>query len=179
MCEGWQTRDLAAHLWAREHRPDAGPGLVAGGALGRHTDKVVSKVAARPYDEIVGDLRDGPPVYWPGRWVPSMDVHEWFVHHEDVRRANDGARRDLGAFDADIWKAVDRWGSMLTKGGGVGIRAVTPDGRVQQLRDGDAMAVLHGEPGEILLHLFGRPAEVTVDGDEEAVARLDAAELGI
>ena len=28
LCEGWQTRDLAAHLVVREHRLDAAPGIL-------------------------------------------------------------------------------------------------------------------------------------------------------
>lgn len=27
LCEGWFTRDLAAHLWIREHRLDAAVGM--------------------------------------------------------------------------------------------------------------------------------------------------------
>ena len=26
-CEGWKTQDLAAHLWVREHKPAALPGI--------------------------------------------------------------------------------------------------------------------------------------------------------
>ena len=39
LCAGWSTADLAAHLVARERRPDSGPGLVWH-PLAAHTDKV-------------------------------------------------------------------------------------------------------------------------------------------
>ncbi|MGA2804593.1 MAG: maleylpyruvate isomerase N-terminal domain-containing protein [Acidimicrobiales bacterium] len=32
LCEGWLTKDLAAHLYVREHRPLAMPGIMLGGA---------------------------------------------------------------------------------------------------------------------------------------------------
>ena len=28
LCEGWTVKDLAAHLVARERRPDSGPGVI-------------------------------------------------------------------------------------------------------------------------------------------------------
>jgi uncharacterized protein (TIGR03083 family) len=36
LCAGWQTGDLAAHLVLREHRPDAGAGVL-GGPLSGYT----------------------------------------------------------------------------------------------------------------------------------------------
>jgi len=181
LCEGWTTRDLAAHLWAREHRPDVGPGLVMSeGFFARHTAKVEKKVAQRPYEEIVTGLRNGPTRFWPGRFQPEFDVHEWFVHHEDVRRPNDLGDRDLGASGPLVWKVLTaRWAKMLTKGLDVGIRLEAPDGRTADVRDGDGQVVLTGGPGELLLHLFGRPADVTVTGDDDAVRRFQASSLGL
>ena len=87
-CEGWRTTELAAHLHTREHRLDAGPGLLGRGPFAGYTATLEAKAADRPYDELVSELRDGPPRQWFGRYVPAADLHEWFVHHEDVRRAN-------------------------------------------------------------------------------------------
>lgn len=178
LCEGWDTRDLAAHLWAREHRPDVGPGLVVGGPFARHTQKVEAKVAQRPYEQTVDALSDGPTWFWPGTRKPEFDVHEWFVHHEDVRRANGLEPRDLGPMDAAVWSALARWGKMLTRPLDMAVRLVTPDGRVRDVRDGDGQVVLRGAPGELMLRLFGRDAEVTVDGDPAAVERFQASSLG-
>ena len=36
LCEGWQTRDLAAHLVLRERRPDAAAGVMGGPLAGLH-----------------------------------------------------------------------------------------------------------------------------------------------
>lgn len=178
-CEGWTTRDLAAHLWAREHRPDVGPGLVTDGVFSRHTERVEGKVATRPYDETVAALRSGPTWFWPGRWAPNFDVHEWFVHHEDVRRANAMPPRDLGELDPLVWEALARWGKALTRSLDVGVRLVTPDGRERDVHDGAEPVVLTGAPGELLLRLFGRDAAVDVTGDDAAVTRFEASDLGI
>ena len=45
LCEGWATRDLAAHLVLREHRPDAGAGVM-GGPLAGYTRRVQRGLAA-------------------------------------------------------------------------------------------------------------------------------------
>src|SRR5260370_42185202 len=93
MCEGWTTLDLAAHLVLREHRPDAAAGML-GGPLARYTDRVRNKIAARtPYARLVQIIRDAPPrLSMFG--LPGVDERanlvEYFVHHEDVRRAAAG-----------------------------------------------------------------------------------------
>ena len=93
LCEGWTTLDLAAHLVLRERRPDAGAGML-GGPLAGYTARVQRKIAERtPYDQLVQAVREGPPrLSMFG--LPGMDERanlvEYFVHHEDVRRAAPG-----------------------------------------------------------------------------------------
>ena len=177
----WTTRDLAAHLLVRETRPDAGPGLVVGGWFARHTESVrTSTLDDHTFDELVEKLRIGPPKLWIGRFKPDFDVHEWFVHHEDVRRPNGrGERTDLGPLDDALWTSLDRWGSMLTRSLGIGVVLATPDGRTRTARSGDTTVTLTAAPGELMLRLFGRPVEVEVTGDDAAVERFVTAELGL
>ena len=55
LCEGWTTRDLAAHLVLREHRPDAGAGVM-GGPLASYTRRVQRSLTQRtPYPQLVDD----------------------------------------------------------------------------------------------------------------------------
>ena len=56
-CEGWRTTELAAHLWVREHRLDAGPGLTGTGRFAGHTDRLQRNAAQRPFADLVSDLR--------------------------------------------------------------------------------------------------------------------------
>ena len=51
LCEGWTTRDLAAHLWVRENRLDASAGLFIP-ALKPRLDTVTEEVLERDYDEL-------------------------------------------------------------------------------------------------------------------------------
>lgn len=87
---GWRTSEMAAHLLARDTRPDAIPGMVLPVAS-RWTERVQRGIVETGnYSEVVRRLRAGPPALsagrLPGGW--RADLHEWFVHHEDVRRAN-------------------------------------------------------------------------------------------
>jgi uncharacterized protein (TIGR03085 family) len=179
LCDGWRTTELAAHLRMREHRLDAGPGLVLGGAFGRHTEKVQAKTAQRPYADLVADLRASPPKRWFGRWVPAADLHEWFVHHEDVRGAAGQPARQDDALDDALWGILGTWGKNLTRRSEVGVELVAHDGRQRTAKAGDPAVTLTGRPGELLLHLFGRDADVEVTGAADAVEAWRRADHGI
>jgi uncharacterized protein (TIGR03085 family) len=178
-CEGWTTTELTAHLRMREHRPDSLPGLLGRGPFATHTARLERKTAERPFGELVADLRDGPPAWWFGRWIPDGDLHEWFVHHEDVRRANGGAPRTDDDLDDAIWKILGRWGKALTRRADVGIELVAHDGRRRTAKADEPAVTLTGRPGELLLTLFGRDAEVVADGTDEALAAYRSSTIGL
>ena len=112
LCEGWSTRDLAAHLVIREHRPDAGGGLAGRGPLAGYTRRVQGKRSQRtPFPRLVEILRQGPPRLslfgLPGA-DELVNTVEFFVHHEDVRRAQPGWQPralDPGLAD-DLWRRL-------------------------------------------------------------------------
>ena len=91
LCEGWNTRDLAAHLVVRERRIDAAPGILIP-YFADHTAKVQDKVAqANGWNELMDKVASGPPIYSPFKLLdPVANVAEMFIHHEDVRRAQPG-----------------------------------------------------------------------------------------
>ena len=60
LCEGWTTRDLAAHIVVRDRRPDSAAGLLIKSLAG-HGESVRLARAALPYEELIGQLRT-PPV---------------------------------------------------------------------------------------------------------------------
>src|SRR5260370_9920435 len=61
LCKGWATLDLAAHLVLREHRMDAGAGIL-GGPLARYTRRVQRKLAGpTPYPRLGETPRNRPP----------------------------------------------------------------------------------------------------------------------
>src|ERR1700716_221246 len=112
LCDGWRTRDLAAHLVLRERRPDAAAGIMIK-ALAGHTQRVQDSYAARPWPELVELVRSGPPAWWPTA-IDAVDeavnAAEFFVHHEDVRRGQPGwePRPPDAERDAAMWAAVSR-----------------------------------------------------------------------
>jgi uncharacterized protein (TIGR03085 family) len=184
-CEGWTTLDLAVHLVVRERRPQASLGIVVGGPFQGLLDRATAKMEAKGYDAVVEKVRNGPPA---GPFaVPGlrtlMNLNEYVVHHEDVRRANgQGPRTDRDDLQDKLWE-------LLQRGAGLQLRSVRkqvttrltrPDGRSKAVGTGPEVTVT-GDPVELVLYLMGRKAvaEVALTGDPAAVATLQAASLGI
>ena len=62
LCEGWLTRDLAAHLFVRERRPLAMPGILLGGRFAKLTaGSMASALRRHGYTGLVAKVRSGPP----------------------------------------------------------------------------------------------------------------------
>ncbi|RJK93713.1 TIGR03085 family metal-binding protein [Vallicoccus soli] len=191
LCEGWTTRDLAAHLVVRDRRPDAAPGAVLP-ALAPWTDRVRAGRAALPWPELVGQVRQGPPA-WSPLSLPALarvvDTVEMYVHHEDVRRGADGWEpRGLDRrVEEELWGSLRRQAPLAYRRAPVGVvlRAALPGsgrplGEVVARRAGRCVLV-EGPPSELLLHATGRgrAARVRVDGAEEDVQRLAGARVGL
>ena len=129
LCEGWATLDLAAHLIVRETDPRAGLCIMGGDRFASLETRLMDKARAQGYERIVERLRGGPPaVPWrlPGL-RPLLNEAEWFIHHEDVRRANgEGPRTDRADLDASLWRNVHRTARFMlrrVKGTGVALEA--------------------------------------------------------
>lgn len=180
MCAGWTARDLAAHLVVRERRPDAAVGVLVP-PLARHGEHVRRAKAARPYAEVVQEVRTPP--WWSPVSNPVTDelfnTVEFFIHHEDVRRARpDWEPRVLDRGEqAAIWKALKVTARLALRRLGRPIRVEAPGFGVFQAGDGEPATVLTGEPGELTLFLSGRQrvARVDLTGDES----IRAARLGM
>jgi len=181
----WTTRDLAAHLVVRERRPDATPGIAVP-LLAGWTRSVQERAARRPYEELVADVRSGPPAWSPFA-LPKVDrlfnTAEFFVHHEDVRRAQPGwfPRVLPDRAQQTLWKVATGRAQLALRGLGCGVALVQPDGTSTVVGDGDGAAVVSGEPQELLLFLFGRGehAQVEVSGPAEARRRLQQTSLAV
>lgn len=169
LCEGWTTHDLAAHLVARERRPLAGPGLLVP-ALHGLTERYERAERERPYEDLLAALRRGAPWWSPvgspvDRLYDVQNVHEFFVHLEDVRRPAGLPPRELPrALEDALWARLPLIGRLLAPGRGP-LELVTPGARRLVLRRGPDPVLVRGEVGELFLWVHGRPAEVVVDGD--------------
>jgi uncharacterized protein (TIGR03085 family) len=179
LCEGWVTRDLAAHLVVRERRPDSGPGLVWPPLAG-YTDKVRRRVRDRmSWEELVDTVRRGPPLLLRP-FDGAMNTVEFFIHVEDVRRARSGWEpRAISPALADaLWARVGP-GGMAKKVPATIV--ITSPGRADKQRGTGPSLTLSGDPGELTMFGAGRQAAAAVEisGDAELAAKLRAAPLGV
>lgn len=181
LCEGWTTRDLAAHLWVRENRPDAIAGMFIS-PLSDRLDKVQSEAAERDYDKLVDAWGRGPQGLNPWRVLDSKgNFAEHFIHHEDVRRANgqDEPRDFSRVVNKQMHRTLEKLAkAMLRKSkqpvvlypkGFSRIVAADSNGVSE---NGSAVVAVHGEVGELLLWVYGRDAaHVKIEGDESQVVK--------
>jgi uncharacterized protein (TIGR03085 family) len=183
LCGDWTTRELAAHLVVRERRPDAAGGIRLG-LLSGYLEHVQTSYADKPWDELVSLVRRGAPP-WSLFALPPLDrllnTAEYFVHHEDVRRAQpDWAPRELPSKVQDaLWQVVKGRAALGIRGTSCGVLLRRPDGRTHVAKKGEPVAEITGEPAELLLYLFGRRdhALVEIGGPPEAQAALAGAAL--
>jgi len=185
LCEGWATRDLAAHLVVRESQPLALPGDFLEPLHGITARFEQRTLESNDFVDLVERLRTGPPSLPLGLPVQRefFNVHEFFVHHEDVRRANGLRPRRLGpALDAALWWRLRAFGPYLVRNlRGLGVQVSTPDGRTATLLPGRPQLQLSGATGELFMYVFNRrrSARVRVDGPLDAIERLEGTRLGV
>jgi uncharacterized protein (TIGR03085 family) len=171
LCAGWTTADLAAHLVLREH-------------FHRWSDAQRAAEKAKGLPAMVARLRAGAPLI-PWRLPRLRDVFnglEYFIHHEDVRRANG---REPRPSRADLEALAWRMSGFSARRVARRIRPrslelVRPDG-ARRVYGSGARVTLRGPATELVLYLGGRrsTARVALDGAPEAVAALGAADLSL
>lgn len=166
LCEGWATRDLAAHLVVRESRPHATVGAAIP-LLAGHLRSTMDGVLAGGYEQAVQRFRAGPPRFSPFA-LPGVDQRantvECFVHHEDVRRAQvNWHPRELSEQDEEtLWRATTTMARLAARGKPGGLVLVTPAGPRAKVKGGEPVQVVTGPPGELLMWLLGRTDHAAV-----------------
>jgi uncharacterized protein (TIGR03085 family) len=177
LCTGWTTGDLAAHLVVRERRPDAAAGLVIRGLAG-HMESVRQAEAAKPFAATVAKIRRPPRLGLAG--LPLTDrltnTTEFFIHHEDVRRAAAGWEpRPLDpALGAVLYRQFKTMGKLRLRKFPAAVAISAPGfGEIAVGAGGPAMTIT-GDPGELTLFFGGRKdvARLEFGGDEASVAKL-------
>lgn len=180
LCPGWTTRQLAAHLLARERRPDALLGIGVPRVAGRRHRIEAQLAIGRSWPEVVDQLASGPAAYSPLRWLNRFaNVHEMFVHHEDIRRAApDWEPRVLDDRTIDALRRLTQFfAPVLIPGAPARVTLRAPDGAVLASFGAGPQVTVTGFPGELLLFAFGRNeirADITGDADViDAVRRTE------
>lgn len=182
LCEGWESRHLLAHLLLRESKPLVAAGVL-GGPLGARTDRLTNQLAdqlASPGDYQQG-LKDfaalpgylGMRTRFP-RLDRAMNLLEYFVHTEDVRRAGlhqgqaPEPRQLATGVEPALWQDLQARAKamagkkypegLLLEAPGYSLTPVT----VVPPAPGKKATVLTGQPGELALYLFGRKPQALV-----------------
>lgn len=178
LCGDWTTADLAAHLVVRDRRPDSGPGLLLP-ALASWTESVRrGALGSEDYPQLVDKVARPPwwsPISNPVLHEP-VNLMEYFIHHEDIRRAQPGWRpRDLPVdMQRALWRRLGPLRLMLRKVPATVTLVAPGHGELSAGRGGDARVRISGAPSELLLFCSGRQrvAQVEVQGPDQIVQRL-------
>ena len=183
---GWQAEELLAHLLVRERQPLAAPGILVP-ALSRFAESRMELYTDLPWAQRVRLLRDGAPLWSPyriGLVDERANLVEFFVHYEDLARAQPGwqARPGQPERDEALWSALRLGARVMYRHSPVGVRLrhpTRPRGAEINARRGPGLVTVTAEPGELILHAFGRElAQVELDGAEADIAALQAAPRG-
>jgi uncharacterized protein (TIGR03085 family) len=184
LCAGWTTGDLAAHLVLRERRPDA-VGGVLGGPLAGYTARVQRRIKEQmAFADLVRMIRSGPPRLSFAA-LPGLDelfnAVEFFVHHEDVRRAQPGWEpREISSGESGmLWHRLGTARSALRRAP-VGVELARDDmetgGQAYRItaKNATPAVTVIGSPAELTMWVMGRTgaARVRFDGTEAAVSKL-------
>lgn len=184
LCDGWDAHSLAAHLWLRE----SGISRIAKAVVtrGDSMDAATAEVKAEtPYLELVAKIEAGPSGASPFR-VPGVDkaanLMEFFVHHEDLRRAGEHPlppRVLSDEMEAALWKALSSSKRLLFRKVPLGLIVATGAGQSFAVGK-DFEATVVGRPSELVLYASGRTsaAQVEVKAEPTAARRL-ADSLGL
>lgn len=184
LCEGWTARHLLAHLVEREHQPWlVAVDLVEGRPPGqeRFMSRIVEEAAGPAgYRALVDRFAGGPPAWSPiGLAGDRMNLLEYVVHHEDLRRVGSSPAppRELPAKkEAAVWRNLAAAAKLPLRKSPVGIVLDAPGHGQIQPRTGELTVILSGAPVELLLWVFGRRdvAAVEMQGLPAAIERLRA-----
>lgn len=172
LCGTWSAKDLAAHLAIRERRLDTAPGILLA-PFAKYAEKVQQDYAHKTWGDLL-DLVRTPP-FWVAPIDKWVNTTEYFVHHEDVRRAQPGW--EPRPYDAKrenvLWKYLPFTAKFTYRSSPVGVTLVRPDGEHVVAKQGANGVVITGEVTELVMLAFGRDeVRVEYNGDADAVQRV-------
>ena len=182
LCEGWLTKDMAAHVYVREHRPDAALGVLPLGPLSAYTERVMKSVLeAQGYDGLLRRLREVAPIVRVLRLDEAINTVEFFIHTEDVRRPNTLPDREMpDEFERKVGRRLAQQGRLSFRRVKARVRLVPTIGEPVEFGSGPLVEV-HGRPSELLLLAFNRKSDARVDyaGDADAIDAFQSTQLGL
>lgn len=177
--EGWETRDLASHLWVREHKPQALLGIVS--ERYAHLTQRLQDDALKTYgfEGLVERLRKPALLIRPVD--AQMNGAEYFIHHMDVLRANDRDQSLSPKDEETLRGSIKMFARGVAKKFGNRLVLDTQDGKQLELGHGNRPVHVVGKPSEIIMFISGRTenARVELIGEPEAVKKLAGSATGL
>jgi uncharacterized protein (TIGR03085 family) len=183
----WTTSQLAAHLVLRERSFAELAGRVP---VDRFRDfaqrRLDQYVAGRQYEQLVGDFDAGPP-WWSPLAVRSvreaLNLLEYVVHHEDVRRAAEGWQpRELPDDRVRaVWSRLRVGAKMTMRSVPIPVRLSWPGHEEATVGRETPRVTVVGDPVELAMLAFGRQrvARVQFRGDDDDVAIVRDATISV
>jgi uncharacterized protein (TIGR03085 family) len=183
LCGDWDVKELVAHLLVRERSLLGGPGIVVPQLAGL-TEREMARTARSNLQTLVGKLRKAHSLLGLPVIDPLFNTLEYFVHHEDIRRAQPGWEPRVldPSTTTTLWRAISVTGRGLVRPAGVPVAIHdTETGRTATLRRGSDPVTINGKPSEIVMFIHGRRQTVGLEltGPEASIQRLRDANLGI
>jgi len=181
--EGWTVRHLLAHLVQRDHDPLANAkDQLSRRAPGEEKELGGLVDGARTpegYEALRQRFLAGPPRWSPLSWAGGrLNLLEYVVHHEDVRRGDLGAVAPRTLPDGQLlalWRQLPTVARLRYRAAPVGVTLEWPNHQVYVVKRAEPGVVLRGQPVELALYLTGRrnAAEVGVFGEDTAVKQFE------
>ena len=185
LCEGWTTRDLAAHIIVRESRPDAAGGILIK-PLAAYGEKVRKGVAQRDWKTLVEAIRNGPPRISPMRltFIDRLtNTVEFFVHLEDVRRAQSNwePRTLIDDLESQLRTSITQGGRLFARKSPCGLVLQITQGSAIVAKKGEPAVTVTGEVGELIMFVYGRQnqARVELSGPVDLVQAVRSTAFGV
>lgn len=183
LCEGWNVRRLVAHLTQREQGPVASI-IDAVSRRPPGQEPRLSKITSQArtpegYAALIDRFRRGAPRWSPMSWAAErLNLVEYVIHHEDIRRAGAEPAKPRQLPEAEqqaVWQQLGLLARMGLRRSPVGVCLATPGGQSRVVKAGDGVT-LTGEPVELALWVSGRrrPAHVAVTGSSAAIDAFQA-----
>lgn len=171
LCEGWNSRDLAVHLVERDSRPDViiGVSTTSIPFLSSHARTKHEEFQTMPWEKLT-NLILNPPKFSSvafGKLDRAVNTAEFFIHHEDIRRAADEWEpRELSAQqEYELFKALKRMALPLLAKRTNHVVLLCPGFGATSggKRQNSTVTIVNGKPSEVFMWAFGRERVANVE----------------
>ena len=169
LCGEWTVRQLLGHLVLRERSLSEVLGRIPAARLQAIAQRHIDRYAAeRGMPAMISAFEHGAPKYSPFA-IPALssavNLLEYTVHHEDIRRAGDDAapRQLPETQQAAVWSRLRVPARLTMRSLPFAVQLASPGHGSVRIGRGTARVTVTGEPVELALVAFGRQQVARVD----------------